>query len=141
LAKDAAFWPKMQGFQEAVALGWNSVLAGPCPFAAIDAKIKATARGLQSWRDKSVGHVNSQLTLAREVLHQLEITNDGRVLSSKELWLKKSLKKHSLALASLERTIARLHSRISWLREWGANTKLFHLHSRHRKRKKKSLLS
>jgi hypothetical protein len=41
-----AFWSKMQGFEEAVALGWNSIPAGPCHFAVIDAKIKATMRGL-----------------------------------------------------------------------------------------------
>jgi hypothetical protein len=42
------FWPKVQGFQEAVVLGWNSFPADPCPFDAIDAKIKAITRGLQS---------------------------------------------------------------------------------------------
>jgi hypothetical protein len=130
-----AFWSKMQGFQEAVALGWNSVPVGTSPFVVIDAKIKATTRGLQSWSDKSVGHVNTQLALVREVLHQLEIANDRRVLSSEEVWLKSSLKKHSLALDSLKQMIARLRSRISWLREGDANSKLFHLHSRHRKQK------
>jgi hypothetical protein len=38
-------------------------------------------------------------------------------------------------LSSLPRTIARSRSRISWLKEGDANTKLFHMHSRHRKRK------
>ena len=47
----------------------------------------------------------------------------------------KQSKKHSLALASLQRTIARLRSRISWLCDGDANTKLFHLHARHQKRK------
>jgi hypothetical protein len=125
----------MQDFKEAMALGWNSVPAGTCPFVTLDAKIKATMRGLQSWNDKRVGHVNTQLALAREVQRQLEITNDGRVLSSKEVWLKNSLQKHSLALTSLKWTIARLRSRISWLREGDGNSKLFHLHSHHRKRK------
>jgi hypothetical protein len=98
-------------------------------------KIKATSRGLQSWSDQVVGRVNFQLALSREILHQFEIAQDSRQLSSGELWLKNNLKKHSLALASLQRTIARLRSRIGWLRDGDANTKLFHLHACHRKRK------
>jgi hypothetical protein len=43
--------------------------------------------------------------------------------------------KHSLALASLKRTAARLRSIISWLEDGDANTKLFHLHARHQKQK------
>jgi hypothetical protein len=82
-----------------------------------------------------VGNVNFQLALAREILHQLENANDSRVLTVGERWLKNILKKHSLALGSLKRIIARSRSRISWLQEGDANTKLFHLHARHRKRK------
>jgi len=40
-----------------------------------------------------------------------------------------------LALALLQRTIARSHSRISWLSQGDANTTLCHQHARHRKRK------
>jgi hypothetical protein len=73
--------------------------------------------------------------LAREILQRLKIANDKRNLSERETWFRNNLKKHSLALTSLKRTIARLRSRIGWLHEGDANTKLFHLHSRHRKRK------
>jgi len=69
------------------------------------------------------------------VLHQLEIAQDSRVLSRLELWLKNKLKPHCLALSSLQRTIARSRSRITWLSEGDANTALFHAHARHRKRK------
>jgi len=130
-----SFWPKLDGFQEAVSASWTSVPAAPCPFITLARKFKATTTGLQSWSDQMVGQVNFQLALSREILHQFEIAQDSRQLSSGELWFKNSLKKHSLVLASLQRTIARLRSRISWLRDGDANTKLFHLHARHRKRK------
>jgi hypothetical protein len=58
-----------------------------------------------------------------------------RDLSPEEAWLRNNLKKHTLALASLKCTIAGLHSRIGWLQDGDVNTKLFHLHSRHCKRK------
>jgi hypothetical protein len=104
-----------------------------CPFISLDNKLKVVVRGLQGWSDMIVGNVTSQLFLARELLHQLEIAHDKRGLSSEETWLKNNLKKHTLALASLKRMIARFHSRIGWLHDGDTNTKLFHLHSRHRK--------
>jgi hypothetical protein len=60
---------------------------------------------------------------------------DTKQLSSLEIWLCQCLKKHSLALSSLLSTIARLQSRITWLREGDANTSLFHSQAWYRKRK------
>lgn len=126
---------KLEGFHEAVEAAWSSVPAAACPFVTLANKFKATVKGLQSWSYKKVGHVNSQLSRAREVLHQLEIAQDARPLSRQEKWLRDQLKKHSLALSSLQRMIARSRSRITWLSEGDANTALFHFHAKHRKRK------
>jgi len=82
-----------------------------------------------------VGHLNSQLLLAKEILHQLDIAQDSRTLNSNEMWLRNNLKKHTLVLASLLRTVSRVRSRINWLQDGDANTRLFHMHARHRKRK------
>lgn len=70
-------------------MAWSSVPRQNCPFATLDSKLKAVTRGLQSWSDKTVGNVNSQLALAREVLHQLEIAQDKQQLSVEEAWFKK----------------------------------------------------
>ena len=82
-----------------------------------------------------MGHLNSQLLLAKEILHQLDIAQDSRTLNSNEMWLRNNLKKHTLVLASLLRTVARVISRINWLQDGDANTRLFHMHARHKKRK------
>jgi hypothetical protein len=130
-----AFWPKFDGFQQAVQQARGVVQTKPCPLETLALKFKAAARALQSWSDKKVGNFRSQLQLAREILHQLEIAQDSRPLSLLEIWLRNSLKKHSLALTSLLRTVARLRSRIHWIKKGDANTWLFHSRARHRKRK------
>jgi len=82
-----------------------------------------------------LGHVKSQLGLAREVLHQLEIAQDSRILSVEEAWLCSNLKKHSLALSSLLRTITCSRYHITWLSEGDANTALFYAQARCRKQR------
>lgn len=44
-------------------------------------------------------------------------------------------KKHALGLDSLMRTVARLQSQIGWLKDGNANTRLFDMHTCHRKKK------
>jgi hypothetical protein len=98
-------------------------------------KFRAAGNGLESWSDKRVGHFKSQLEMAREITHQLEMARDFRQLSSLETWLCQCLKEHCLALSSLLHKIARLRSRITWLQEGDANTSLFHSQARYKKRK------
>jgi hypothetical protein len=60
------------------------------------------------------------------VFHRLEAAQDRRALSDEEWWLRKTLKHTVLGLSSLERTMARQRSRMRWMKEGDANTKLFH---------------
>jgi hypothetical protein len=54
------------------------------------------------------------------------VAHETRVLSPEEWWLRKTLKHVVLGLSSLERTMARQCSRLRWLKDGDANTKLFH---------------
>ena len=98
-------------------------------------KLKRLSRGLQKWGQRKVGNIKLQIEMAKEIIHRLEIARDSRELSASEEWLRKKLKLHCLSLASLERTIARLRSRILYLREGDANTSFFHQQARFRKKK------
>src|SRR5438105_3440973 len=73
--------------------------------------------------------------MAKEILHTLEVARDSRSLSLSEEWLRRRLKHHILALASLERTVARLRSGLLWLKEGDANSSYFHQHARYKKKK------
>lgn len=64
-------------------------------------KLIATSRTLQSWSQKTVGNVAAQLEQAREVLLRLDIAQESRALTVEEAWLRRQLKQHVLALASL----------------------------------------
>jgi len=130
-----AFWPSLDGFLEVVKDAWDTIQPRTCPLDTLALKLKATTRGLQSWSQKKFGHFNSQLLLAKEIVHQLDIAQERWPLQPNELWLHNNLKKHSLALSSLLRTISRLKSRINWLKDGDANTRLFHQHARYRKKK------
>lgn len=83
-----------------------------------------------------VGNVRTQLEMAKEVLHQLEIARDHRRLAEHEELLRKAVKLKSLGHSSLQRTIARQELRLLWLSEGDAPTKFFHIHANARQRKK-----
>jgi len=62
------------------------------------------------------------------------MAKDRHALSSDENWLRCKLKQHCLFLASLERTIAHLRSRVHYVKERDANTS-FHKQAGFQKRK------
>jgi hypothetical protein len=130
-----SYWPKLPGFFEAVSQSWNALVSTACPVEGIFLKLQRLSKGLQKWSHHKVGNVKLQLATAMEILHRLEIARDNRVLSPGEEWLRKKLKLHCLGLASLERTIVRLRSRILYLQEGDANTSFFHQQARYRKKK------
>jgi hypothetical protein len=130
-----SFWPKLEGFYDAVQQSWAEQVICNCPLETISIKLKRLTKALQSWSQKQVGNIKSQLALARHISHRLEMAQDRRELSSDENWLRSKMKQHCLFLASLERTIARLRSRVRYLKEGDANTSFFHKQAGFRKRK------
>jgi hypothetical protein len=130
-------WVKFGGFLDTVAAAWNQPL--PCEeidaFRALDIKLRATAKALKSWSAKQVGCVNLQLAIAKEIVLRFDWAQELRTLAPHELALRRKAKLNCLGLASLQRTIIRQRSRITYLAEGDANMKVFHLQACHRSRK------
>jgi hypothetical protein len=74
--------------------------------------------------------------MGRELIHQFDRAEENRLLTQDERRFKNELKLKCLGLASLERTLARMRSHITFLREGDANTKLFHAQASYRTKKK-----
>lgn len=102
---------------------------------ALDNKLRATSKALQRWSDRWIGNVKLQTLIALEVIARIDRAMDTRELSMGEHGLRKVLKQKLLGLASLQRTIARLRSRMLKLKEGEANTAYFHRQACHRQRR------
>src|SRR4051812_25089086 len=65
------------------------------------------------------------MAVANYIILRMDRAMDERVLTTEERWLRRTLKHVSLGLSSLQATIDRQRSRVRWIREGDANTKLF----------------
>jgi hypothetical protein len=121
------FWLKLEGFEDAVRDAWVCDVGVVDPFKRLDALFRNAAQGLQAWGQKKCGNIKLQISMANIIIFRLDVAQEQRNLSLGEIWLRRTLKLTVLGLASLERTMARQRSRLRWIKEGDANSKLFHI--------------
>jgi hypothetical protein len=119
----------------AVERGWTCGQTIVDPFGRLDQLLRNIAHVLQSWSQSRVGQIRDQLLAAKVIIRQFDRAEEHRTLEDRERTFRNKLKVRVLGLASLERTMARLRSRITFLKDGDANSKLFHSQASFRTKK------
>lgn len=76
-----SFWTKLPGFEQAVQDAWRCDPAIYDPLRRLDYMLRATSRGLQSWSHRQVGHVQSPISWAKELLWRFDVAEEDKLLS------------------------------------------------------------
>ncbi|KAK1627690.1 hypothetical protein QYE76_002005 [Lolium multiflorum] len=125
--KFEAFWLNLEGFEAALREAWVCDPSIVDPFRCLDALFRNAAEYFEAWGEKKVGNIKLKIVMSNTLILKFDVAQESRMLTHAEAWLRRTLKHAVLGLSSLERTIARQRSRIRWLQEGDANTKLFHV--------------
>lgn len=80
------FWPKLEGYLTTVERGWICDSDITNPFRRLDCLLCNVARKLQSWSAKRIGHIKTQLLLAREVVLMMDMAQEHKNLSEPLPW-------------------------------------------------------
>jgi hypothetical protein len=102
-----AYWPKFSGFLDIIRCAWHCPLRDANPCRRLDWLLRNTTCVLKSWSDCCIGNIMTQLEVAKEVMHRLEMGRNRRSLEGHGESLRQQLKLMILGLSSLLRTVER----------------------------------
>jgi exonuclease III len=128
-------WPSWPGFLETVKEVWDKPVNTQDAILRVHVKLLRTAKVLKLWRRKNFNDWKVRWAILNITLANLERAQESRTLTQDELVFKRYLKNKALGLASIQKTRARQHSRLTWMRKGDSNTKFFHLHANARRKK------
>nr|AAK98717.1 Putative retroelement [Oryza sativa Japonica Group] len=83
---------KLPDFMEVTAQSWNRPIGATNPLAKFHLKLCRLGRDLKRWSRTHVGDIKLRLAIANEVIFQLEVAQESRILSDEEYQLRKDLK-------------------------------------------------
>lgn len=86
-----------------------------------------TAKALKAWRRRSFSNWKLRSAIMQLILQELERAQERRTLTSEELEFKKFLKSKLVWLAVVQKSKAKQHSRLKWIRYGDTNSRQFHM--------------
>lgn len=126
----------MPGFRDYVQQYWQQQLSQTHnPLLSLHIKLSRMTKGLRKWSKTLIPQAMLAMAIYREVIKQLDLAQEDRVLTSDERSLKKLLKTRLLGLTAIEKARARQKSRLTWLQKGNTNTRYFQIMANIRKKK------
>jgi hypothetical protein len=125
----------MTGFIEVIQDVWAQPVNTQDAILRMHVKLIRTAKALKTWRRQNLGNLPLRLAIAQQLLLLLDTAQEQRLLTPDELEFRRYLKAKSVGLAAIQRSRARQHSRLTWIRKGDACTRLFMLHASNRRKK------
>jgi hypothetical protein len=130
-----AHWTQRPGFLETVKEVWVKPVNTQDAILRLHVKMLRAAKALKNWRRKSLGGWKISWAILTLTLQNLEKAQEERTLTQEEWEFKKYLKTKSMGIAAIQKSRARQHSRLTWIRKGDTNTRFFQLHANMRKKK------
>jgi hypothetical protein len=109
---------RLPGFAATVALAWNKHVAITGAIHRVHIKLLRTAKALKKWQRERVGILHQLINLAKEVIFQLDVTEENKTLSIEERELHRRLKSNYLGLLSLQKVKLRQRALMSQRTSW-----------------------
>ncbi|XP_062028750.1 uncharacterized protein LOC133744700 [Rosa rugosa] len=124
--KFQSLWLLTPDFLALVRSFWNTLHFYGCPQFTLAVKLRALKGMLKSWSKEQVGDVHAQVAHSKAALDavQAEISTHG--LSDERITEENEAHNNYLSALSLQATLLRDKSRISWLKDGDRNTTFLH---------------
>ena len=118
------YWLHLPGFAETVVDSWTKPFSSADKIRVLHVKLARLGKALKKWSRSMVEEKKLRTEIAQEVVLRLDQAQERRPLTPGELSLRKRAKQRILGFAALRRIKIRQRSRLTWIREGDAITRI-----------------
>lgn len=118
-------WVNRPDFIDIVKEAWDKPVNTQDAILRVHVKLIRTAKALKIWRRKHFSDWKVRWAILNITLANLERAQEERMLTQAEINFKKYLKTKALGMAAVQKSRARQHSRLTWIRKGDTNTRFF----------------